>query len=556
MEIIYFRSDLIMKKKFISFSIALSLISLVVWAAKISPSELPAKFKKWLEEEIGYIISPTEKDVFLRLETDRERELFIEAFWNHRDPTQGTPKNEFKNEHYQRINYANYNFGRGVPKPGWRTDRGRIYIILGEPRDIERFSGEAQIYNSEVWFYQGLSKYGLPAGFNLVFFQKGGVGEYVLYSPLNDGPQALLTSYFGDQANYLAAFRDLKKLNPTLARVSLTLIPGESASFGRPSLASDILIQNVFTVPQKQIKDRYAEKFLMYKDIVEVDYTANYIDNDSSFMVLKDSSSGIYFVNYVVELNKFSVQQYQEKYSTQLKINGKVSDLEEKTIYQFEGSINVEMDEAQLNRITYLPFDLYDMFPLLPGEYTISIIIKNEVSKEFTSLEREITVPEDDSTLRLSSLILGYRMDHVSVETKKLRPFQIGRDQFYHQPKKIFHPQENLFLGFQIFGLIPDRLQKTILKYEFYRGDESFLVFTRKVSEYLDGDFYKEKFSLQKFPPGHYRIKVSLLDNERELLQRQEEFDITSVAVMPRPWVYSKTLSPSMGLFKDIIAVG
>ncbi|NIP40576.1 MAG: GWxTD domain-containing protein, partial [Candidatus Aenigmarchaeota archaeon] len=75
-----------------------------------------------------------------------------------------TPVNEFKSEHYIRISYANYTFGRGVPKPGWKTDRGRVYIILGEPRDIERFSGEAQIYSSEVWFYQGLSKYGLPAG--------------------------------------------------------------------------------------------------------------------------------------------------------------------------------------------------------------------------------------------------------------------------------------------------------------------------------------------------------------------------------------------------------
>jgi GWxTD domain-containing protein len=119
-------------------------------------------YKKWLEEEVIYIISSTQKDVFLQMETDRERELFIQAFWKHRDPTSGTHENEFKNEHYRRINYANYTFGRSVPKPGWKTDRGRIYIIIGEPRDIERFTGEVQIHNSEVWFYQGLGKYGLP----------------------------------------------------------------------------------------------------------------------------------------------------------------------------------------------------------------------------------------------------------------------------------------------------------------------------------------------------------------------------------------------------------
>ncbi|TEU06037.1 MAG: GWxTD domain-containing protein, partial [Candidatus Aminicenantes bacterium] len=276
---------------------------------KKSIKELPPRFIKWLKEEVVYIITRTEKDVFLQLETDRERELFIEAFWKHRDPTQGTPENEFKKEHSRRINYANYNLGRGVPKPGWKTDRGRIYIILGEPRDIERIVGESQIYNAEIWFYQGLTKYGLPPGFNLVFYQKDGIGEYVLYSPLADGPQALMTSYFGDQADYLAAFKTLKKINPSLARVSLSLIPGESTRFGRPSLASNILLQNIYRVPQKELKDRYAEKFLMYKDIVEVDYTANYIDNDHSVKVLKDPS-GIYFVHYVVELMRFSVQQY------------------------------------------------------------------------------------------------------------------------------------------------------------------------------------------------------------------------------------------------------
>lgn len=534
-----------MVRKFIAFVFSVSLLfSLLTLAEKKSNDELPEKYKKWLDEDVVYIISSPEKDVFLQLETDRERELFIEAFWKQRDPTPATPENEFKNEHYRRINYANYTFGRGVPKPGWRTDRGRIYIILGEPQDIERFTGEAQIYNSEIWFYQGLSKYGLPAGFNLVFFQKGGIGEYVLYSPTNDGPQALLTSYFGDQANYLATFRALKKINPSLARVSLTLIPGESVSFGRPSLASDILIQNVLSVPQKQIKDKYAEKFLMYKDIVEVDYSANYIDNDSSVRIIKDSTSGLFFVHYVVELTKFSVQQYQEKYSTHLEINGKVANLEGKTVYQYEGSFSIEFDKAKLESITYRPFDLYDMFPLLPGRYKFSVIIKNDVSKEFTTVEEEITVPESESEPRMSSLILGYKMDHVSSALKELRPFTVGSNQIYHQPKNIFHPEERLFLGLQILGLKPKQRHNGVLTFGVFKGDESFYERSKGLNEYLDRVNFVEEFPLQKFPPGHYRIKVAFLDGERELLTEQDEFDITSASAMPRPWVYYKKLSP------------
>lgn len=524
--------------------LGVSIISPLVLAEKKSLEDISQRFRKWLEEEVVYIISSTEKEVFLQLETDRERELFVEAFWKHRDPTSGTPKNEFKNEHYRRIKYADYTFGRGVPKPGWKTDRGRIYIILGEPRDIERFTGEAQIYNSEVWFYQGLSRYGLPAGFNLVFFQKGGIGEYVLYSPTSDGPQALMTSYFGDQANYLAAFRTLKKLNPSLARVSLTLIPGESASIGRPSLASDILIQTVFSVPQKQFRDKYAEKFLMYKDIVEVDYSANYIDNDSSVRIIKDTATGLFFVHYVVELTKFSVQQYQGKYSAHLKINGKISDLNEKTIYQYEDSFSVELDEEKLKEVTYRPFDLYNMFPLLPGQYIFSVIIRNEISKEFTTFEEEIIVPEPGSRPRMSSLILGYKMDQVSSVAKALRPFTVGLNQIYHQPKNIFHPKERLYLSLQILGLDSEQRQNGVLTFKFFKGDELFYEISKRLREYQGGVNFVESFPLQEFPPGHYRIRVVFLDGEQELMTKQETFDITSAAAMPRPWIHYKKMPP------------
>ncbi len=512
------------------------------FAEKKSIKELPPRFQKWLEEEVVYIISPVEREVFLQLQTDRERDLFIEAFWNHRDPTPGTPKNEFREEHYQRVNYANRYFGRGVPKPGWKTDRGQMHILLGEPRDISRVTGEPELHNNETWFYQGLTRLGLPAAFNLVFYQKEGFGEYILYSPTIDGPQALMTSYFGDRANYLEAFRALRKINPSLARTSLSLIPGEEARFGRPSLASDILIQQVNMVPQKQFKDKYAEKFLLYKDVVEVEYTANYIDNDSLVRVIKDSS-GIYFVHYVVELLKFSVQLYQDKYSTNIKTNGKVTDLEGNTIYQYEGSIPVELDETQLKNITHKPFALYDMFPLLPGNYRLSILVKNEVSKEFTSLEKDITVPESEA-LRMSALLLGYRTETVSPESNKPKPFKIGLLQIHCQPKDIFHPQDKLFLGFQVSGLNPILEQSGLLKFDFVKDNEQFLSRTKKVREYQDRMNFNEEFALHEFPPGYYRIKVSLWDQGQEVLSETENFEVTPAAGLPRPWIYSRTLLP------------
>ncbi|MCX6575716.1 MAG: GWxTD domain-containing protein, partial [Candidatus Aminicenantes bacterium] len=201
--------------------LALSLVFQDMFAQK---TQLPAQYKKWLEEEVVYIITPVERDVFLKLQTDRERDLFINAFWKHRDPTPNTPDNEFKTEHYRRINYANHFYGRSSPMPGWRTARGRIYIILGEPNDIQRFEGKSGIYPTEIWFYQNKADLGLPPGFNIVFFQHGGLGDYELYSPSKDGPQALLTGFFGDPGNYLKAYQDLREIEPTVADVSLSLI--------------------------------------------------------------------------------------------------------------------------------------------------------------------------------------------------------------------------------------------------------------------------------------------------------------------------------------------
>ena len=201
-------------KRFQALALTFSMLFFFIQFQEISPNEQTPRFKKWLQEEVVYIITTTEREVFNKLETDREREMFIEAFWEHRDPTPSTPENEFKNEHFRRIRHVNQFFSRRGPGPGWRTDQGRIYILIGEPRDIDRVSGDTQIYNSEIWFYQGLSKYGLPDAFYLVFYQKGGVGEYDLYSPLQDGPQALMISYFGDPTNYQDAYRTLRKINP------------------------------------------------------------------------------------------------------------------------------------------------------------------------------------------------------------------------------------------------------------------------------------------------------------------------------------------------------
>ena len=115
-----------MRFKAIALLCGVLLAGLPAASQKAAIKDLPQRFRVWLEEEVVYIIGPKEKDVFLQLSTDRERDMFIEAFWKARDPDPATPQNEFRDEHARRIGYANLWFGRGRKAGGWRSDMGRI----------------------------------------------------------------------------------------------------------------------------------------------------------------------------------------------------------------------------------------------------------------------------------------------------------------------------------------------------------------------------------------------------------------------------------------------
>src|ERR1700737_3690146 len=133
--------------------------------AKALKIELSKTYRKWLDEDVRWIITDEEKSAFMQLSNDEERDQFIEAFWQRRDPTPDTEENEYKEEHYQRIAYANEHFAAGVP--GWKTDRGRMYIVFGKPdeidshpsggsyqRPMEEGGGETSTFPFEDWRYR------------------------------------------------------------------------------------------------------------------------------------------------------------------------------------------------------------------------------------------------------------------------------------------------------------------------------------------------------------------------------------------------------------------
>ncbi len=520
----------------------LILALLFIFIAEAPPAavqKLPERYKTWLEEEVFYIISPREKSVFQQLNSDRERDLFIEAFWNQRDPTPNSPTNEFKQEHYRRINYANQFFGRSTAKPGWRTDRGRIYIILGEPRDILRTSERSELHPTETWFYQGLTQLGLPPAFHLIFYRRGATGEYRLYSPLVDGPQMLMTQYRGDPRDYITANQALKELDSELAEFTLSLITGDqTTTLGRPSMASDMLVERVENTPQRQIKDIYAQKFLEYKDVIDVEYSAKYIYSDALVKVTKNPN-GAYFVSYALQPERLSVNQYQDSYYTTLKLNGTISNSAGKTLYQYEKNVRLEFDETQMRDFSHRTFSLQDMIPVIPGSLKLSVLLQNEVSKEFTSLERDLLIPDEQNGLQMTSLIIGYEK---RAGGDRIRPFQNGSNQILFQANRVFAQKDDLWISFQIHGVTQTLWDRGELRFRVMREQEEVLAFARKVRDVQGLPNVLERIILKELPPAHYELHVSLNLENREVLTENEEFDVTHVESIPRPWLYTRAL--------------
>ena len=519
---------------------------------KKTVKDLPPQYQKWLQEEVVYIITAKERDVFLQLESDRERSIFIEAFWKQRNPDTASTENKFRVEHYRRIGYANQWFGRNSPTRGWRTDMGRIYIILGEPKAKEIYENDPQLRPFVMWFYDGMSEYGLPGSFYVAFWKKDIVDDYRLYSPINDGPQNLLIHFAGDMAQHEEAYRQLLKISPNVAEVSLSLIPGESRFMAAPSMASEILIrQNIPRAPQEKIKDEYAEKLLKYKNIIEVDYTSNYIDNDAMIQVFQDPA-GLSFVHYLIEPRRLTFEQTQRgTYRSQLEINGRITDTQGRSIYQFDRSIPMQISEGQMAQIRTRLFSLQDLFPMSPGQYKVNLLVKNVISKEFTSVEADLLIPEP-TAFSMSAPILAYRADKDSKFKGSNKPFLLGNVQFVPSPRNVFMPSDTMFLFFQLHGL-PNELRTggsvvyTILKQnETMKVPEPVKTISRDLKDMPDLRAVMEEFPLAALPAAHYILNVAIRNaGNAEKLKAQVSFDIRGAQSLNRAWVVSLPQPPS-----------
>ncbi len=533
-----------MTKSFPAAIAALVLFSLVlpssVPAQALKPSQLPPAYRAWLEEVVGYIIAPRERDVFLALRTDRERDIFIGAFWKHRDPTPGTPRNEFREEHERRVKRANEVYGRGTPLPGWRTDRGRIYILLGEPRTVEQYDAVNGVYPVEIWSYLGDGTPGLPTAFNIIFFKRQGSGDYVLYSPTQDGPEALIAESMRSYRDDRQVYEALRKLEPNLARQVLTLIPGERTVPGTESLASMRLMASIAEAPRRRVNVEYADAFLRFKDQVDVEYSANYIASDAAVAVLRDPS-GEAFVNYTIEPSRISVEDAGGgTYEARFALNGRVSDAAGRTIYQFDKEMPLKLTAADLEALKATSVSLQDAFPLVAGTYHLDLLLKNTASREFTGAALDVTVPGPAAGPRLGPILLAYRAERRPVEPGGRVPFRAGDDQLLCQGRKSFGAQDAVVTSCEVDGLDDAARAAAALEVTFLREDVEVFSKTVAVPPGPVGRLVDVQ-PLRNFAPGYYRVAVSLRGaGGRELAAQHADFEVSLSPTVPRPRVVAR----------------
>lgn len=503
--------------------------------------------RTWLEQDVVYIITDREEEVFLSLETLEERERFIEVFWEKRDPFPATPENEFQDEHYRRLEYANQYLGRDTFREGWRTDRGRYYILLGEPRERHSFDGYNEVVSSELWFYQGDIQKGLPSFFYLVFFKRHDIGEYRLYHPVVDGPQSLVRGQYaqgpGPEGN-VTAYETLQRIDAELANASLSFDPSEPGDWtaGRASLGSDLVIARIEDSPRRAIRTDYADAWLRYRDRVTADYSFNFVPSRGIFAIT-GGPQGTPFVHFAVEIDpqNFTLEtdEDQTQFYTTLDISVEAVNEDEVTVLAVDRPAYLELSRSQVQEVRASPFSYQDSVPLLPGRYELSVIVRNRAAQQFTVLETTLDTTGlqfGDGTPRIADVVPAYEGTSLAAAASPdaVRTFQVGGVRVQPAADGLFALGNTLYA----FAHAMDADASHRVRFEIL-GDEAGEPGTEKLAELVEpvpeGGAVLGRIPLDLGIGGSYWLRARLEDGDGALLdQRDRRLSVSPRAGVPR----------------------
>ncbi|MEK6289708.1 MAG: GWxTD domain-containing protein [Acidobacteriota bacterium] len=423
--------------------------------------ELKSVYKRWLDEDVQYIITDEERKAFKALKTDEERDQFIEQFWLRRDPDPDTPENEYKEQYFERIQYANEKFSSGIA--GWRTDRGRIYIMFGKPDGLESHpsggsynrpswegGGSTSTFPFETWWYRYIE--GIGSDIEIEFVDPSGSGEYRIAQSPNEKdalfhvPGAGLTlaeslgmsnktdritgmsssggsGMFGGGRAKDQPFEKLQLL-ADLQRAPAIKFPDLRVTADLPEIASDILPFSVRT-----------DFFRIGSESVAISFTMQFDHADLAFK----NQGGIYSgqVNIFARLTGLSGRRA-----------GNFEDVVQTARYSDE-----QLPAAQTQRSVY-----QKNVVLPPGRYKLDVVARDTVSGKTGILHHSFEVPRyQEKQFATSTLILAASIDKLDNRSIASGQFVLGGYKVKPMVSGIYKPGQNLALFLQVYDADMDQ---------------------------------------------------------------------------------------------------
>ncbi|HJT88789.1 MAG TPA: GWxTD domain-containing protein [Bryobacteraceae bacterium] len=501
--------------------------------------ELETPYKKWLNEDVAYIITDEERAAFKRLQTDEEREQFIEQFWLRRDPTPDTVENEFKEEHYRRIAYANEHYASGIP--GWKTDRGRIYITFGPPDEIdshpsggtyerppEEGGGETTTYPFEDWRYRYIE--GIGNDINIEFVDPTMTGEY--HMTMDPSEKDALTYVPGAGLTLMEQLG----LSDKTARFNRTDGTHLGDPIGGPTAKMDEFERlDQFTKLQKppviKFKDLEAEvNSRITYNILPVKVRVDYFPvTDASVLT-----------NVTVQFDNKDLQ-FQAKDGVQratVNIYGRITTMTRRIVNVFEDTVTVDSPPQMLQEFTKRRSIYQKTIPLAPNTYRLNIVAKDVVAGTLNNYEVALRVPHIDSDqLSSSSLVLADLIEKVPTRSIGTGQFVIGSSKVRPRVDDSFKRDEKMGIYLKLYNLEPD--EKTHkpagqVEYEVLKNgsDQKIFDFTEDIDKIPGASAsqvtIEKLLPLQTLQPGKYTIRLKVTDkNRNQVLTPSADFTVT-----------------------------
>ena len=488
--------------------------------------ELETPYRKWLNEDVVYIITDEEKAAFKRLSTDDERQQFIEQFWLRRDPTPDTEENEFKEEHYRRIAYANEHYASGIP--GWKTDRGRTYIVFGPPDEIESHpsggtyerpyeegGGTTSTYPFEQWRYRYLE--GIGNNIVIEFVDTTMSGEYHMTMDPSEKDALLYVPGAGlTMAEQMGLADKSQRFNRT-----------DGTHLGTGDDPLPVSMQEFERI--EQFAKLQAAPKVKFKDLEEaVSSSIRY--NQLPFKVKADfvkitDSTVLAMVALQFERKDLQFQQKDSVATAKVNIFGRVTSIAGRIVTTFEDPIVVDVPSAMLGKAIEGVNVYSKAVPLAPGMYRLTIVCKDIVAGTMTTYPMALNVPHfDDEKLGQSSLILADLIEKVPTNSIGSGPFVVGDTKVRPRISDTFDRNESLGIYTQFYNFGPDEKTKKpngAIQYEIVKTgtDQPVLDYTEEVTALPGASAQQvtvEKLlPLRSLDPGEYTLKLKVVDRNR-----------------------------------------